>query len=77
MSTHALPIPQPVGVSRRLVLVGIVLIELLVLCIPGRSAGMFGAALGGVLAVGGVLLCILTGRVGPLLLGWVLTFPLG
>lgn len=73
--------PLPISLTRasrgRAALFGIVVAEVLILIVPGEWWGIGGlAAIGAVLMLG-LLTTILGGRGKILLLGWILTFPLG
>ncbi len=77
MATYAVPSIAPDSRRRGFVLWGIVLIEVLALCLPLKWWGIAAASLLAVAILFYLLLSVLRGRGEVLLFSWVLIFPLG
>lgn len=75
---HALPAaPMRNARPRARVLWGIVAIEVLALCLPARWWGITSLSLLLIAILFGLFMAVLRGRGEPLILGWILIFPLG
>lgn len=78
-STNTFPIPTPASDSRArtVVLWGILVVEVLILCLPGIWWGVAGLSLLVLAVLLGLLVAVLRGRGEKIILSWILIFPLG